>query len=54
MGPNGNNSNFVGIDTFSLDEGVAGVFNSSVSPEALSFSGGVGTDTSTYNVKFSA
>jgi hypothetical protein len=53
-GPSGTNSNFVGIDTFSFDEGVAGVFNYSVSPAALTFSGGVGTATATQNVSVGA
>ncbi|WP_395791477.1 IPTL-CTERM sorting domain-containing protein [Aquimonas sp.] len=53
-GPEGANSNFVGIDTFSFDEGVTGTFNYTVSPSALSFSGGVGTGTATQNVVVSA
>lgn len=53
-GPSGNNSNFVGIDTFSFDEGVPPVFNYSVAPASLSFSGGVGATTAAQNVTVSA
>lgn len=53
-GPGGNNSNFVGIDTFSFDEGVPPAFNYSVTPTSLSFSGGVGTPTAAQNVTINA
>ncbi len=53
-GPGGNNSNFVGIDTFSFDEGVPPAFNYSVSPTSLSFSGSVGAATAVQNVAISA
>lgn len=53
-GPNGNNSNFVGIDTFSFDEGTPAVFNYSVAPASMSFSGGVGAATAAQNVTVSA
>lgn len=53
-GPNGNNSNFVGIDTFSFDEGTPAVFNYSVAPTSLSFSSGVGVASAAQNVAVSA